>query len=62
MASVFPQMRRNSVGTRALADERAFDGVGKAGATRLAKRRDVIDVDVESLALHCSRTSLMLPR
>jgi len=47
---------------RALAEKCALDGIGETCTTRLAKRRDVIDVDVETLARHVGRTSSPLPR
>jgi hypothetical protein len=62
VSPVLPKVGRDTVGTGAFADERAFDGVGEGGAPRLPKRRDVIDVDVESLAGHVGRISSPLPR
>ena len=52
VAAVFAQVGGDAVGARALADDGALDGIGIVAAARLAKRRDVIDVDVEALVCH----------
>ena len=46
---VFAQVRGNAVGAGVLALGCRENGVGFDGATRLAKRRDVVDVNVKSL-------------
>ena len=50
--AVLAQVRGDAVGAGVLADRRTRNGVGMLAAARLSQRRDVIDVDVEALAVH----------
>jgi len=47
--AIFAQMRRDAVRARGLALGGGKDWIGLESSARLAKRSDVIDVDVESL-------------
>jgi hypothetical protein len=59
--AILAKMRGDTVGAGAFAHGRAFDGVGLRAPSRLAKRRDVINVDVETLSFH-GRTGSPLRR
>jgi hypothetical protein len=52
---VLAQVSRDAVGAGALAQQRALHGIGKRGAARLSKGRDVVDVDVQPLPFHSAR-------
>jgi hypothetical protein len=52
VTTVLAKMCGNAVSAGVLAFSRGQDGVGLHGAARLAKRRDVVDVNVKSL-VHC---------
>ena len=49
VTTIFAQVRGDAISARLLALRRRKDGVRFRGATRLAKRRDVVNVNVKSL-------------
>ncbi len=55
MASVFPQMNGDAVGSGRFAQGRGLEGIRLVGSPSLADGGDVIDVDVQSDRSHCSR-------
>ncbi len=56
MTAVLAQVRRDPIGARVLADARGEHRIGLVRAARLTDRRDVVDVDVETL-VGCSHAA-----